>query len=171
MITLSDYTQWLHSVITLSDNTEWLHSVITLSDDTQWWHSVMTLSDDTQWWHSVKTLSDNTQLRVEDDCSIVLSSSICERMKWLVMSQKRRVTRCYQPLECTPVFSQVPAEIPTGHLLGSILGCRWGDLYQRASKNSAGIPARIKTSKQNGMKSGFAGSPTNPIFHSHPTFR
>ena len=125
----------------------------------------MTLSDNTQWWHSVITLSNNTQLRVENDCSIVPSSSICERMKWLVMRQKRRVPRCYQPLECTPVFSQVPAEIPTGHLLGSLSGYRSVNFYQGASGISAGIPARIKTSKQNWMKSGFAGSSTNPIFH------
>ena len=91
-------------------------------------------------------------------------------MKWLVMRQKRQVPWCHYPLECTLVFSQIPAEIPTGRLSGSLSGCRWGDLYQGASSNSAGIPARIKTSKQNWMKSGFVGSLTNPIFHFHLTF-
>ena len=89
-------------------------------------------------------------------------------MKWLVMRQKRRVPWCPYPLEFTPVFSQVPAEIPTGHLSGSLSGCRWRDLYQGAIGNWTGIPARIKTRKQNWMKSGFAGSPTNPIFHFRP---
>ena len=69
------------------------------------------------------------------------------------------------PLECTPGFSQVLTEFPTGHLLGSLSGCRSVNFYQGASGISAGIPARIKTSKQNWMKSGFAGSSTNPIFH------
>ena len=73
------------------------------------------------------------------------------------------------PLECTPGFSQVLAEIPTEHLLGSLSGCRSVNFYQGASGISAGIPARIKTSKQNWMKSGFAGSSTNPIFHFHLT--
>ena len=91
-------------------------------------------------------------------------------MKWLVMRQRWRVPWCHYLLECTPVFSQVPAGIPTGHLSGSLSGCRWGDLYQGTSGNSARIPARIKTSKQNWVKSGFAGSPTNPIFHLHLTF-
>ena len=53
------------------------------------------------------------------------------------------------PLECTPGFSQVLAEIPTEHLLGSLSGCRSVNFYQGASGISAGIPARIKTSKQN----------------------
>ena len=91
-------------------------------------------------------------------------------MKWLVIRQKRRVPWCHYPLECTPVFSQIPAEIPTGHLSGSLSGCWWGDLYQGVSGNTTGIPARVKIDKQNWMKSGFAGSPTNPIFHFHLTF-
>ena len=91
-------------------------------------------------------------------------------MKWSVMRQIRRVLGCHYPLECTPVFSQVSAEIPTGHLSGSLSGCRWGNLYQGTSGNSTGIPARIKTSKQNWMKSGFASSPANPMFHFHLTF-
>ena len=37
-------------------------------------------------------------------------------------------------------------------------------------QNTTGIPARVKIDKQNWMKSGFAGSPTNPIFHFHLTF-
>ena len=85
------------------------------------------------------------------------------------MRQRRWVPWCHYPLEFTPVFSQVPAEIPTGHLSRSLSGCRWGDLYQGASRNSAGIRARIKTSKQNWMKSAVTGTPTNPIFHFHLT--
>ena len=67
-----------------------------------------------------------------------------------------------------PLFSGVYAGIPTGHVSGSLSGCRWRDLYQGANGNWTGIPARIKTRKQNWMKSGFAGSPTNPIFHFRP---
>ena len=61
------------------------------------------------------------------------------------------------PLECTPGFSQVLAEIPTEHLLGSLSGCRSVNFYQGASGISAGIPARIKTSKQNWM------NPVSPV--------
>ena len=53
------------------------------------------------------------------------------------------------PLERTPGFSQVLTEIRTGHLLGSLSGCRSVNFYQGASGILAGIPARIKTSKQN----------------------
>ena len=126
---------------------------------------------------------------------------------------KRRVPWCHYPLECTPVFSQVPAGhskrkknrpslfplgywpiiftivilvlpqmidfFPSGYCsLNNVviitffvlllpgakdLGCQ--RFLPRCQRVSAGIPARIKTSKQNWMKSGFTGSPTNPIFH------
>ena len=79
---------------------------------------------------------------------LIVEPVLSGRLKWLVMRQKRRVPWCPYPLEFTPVFSQVPAEIPTGHLSGSLSGCRWRDLYQGAIGNWTGIPTPIKTRKQ-----------------------
>ena len=65
-------------------------------------------------------------------------------------------------------FRKFPPRFPRDTYRDTLSGCRWRDLYQGAIGNWTGIPARIKTRKQNWMKSGFAGSPTNPIFHFRP---